>query len=138
MSATRTETPIEIITTVSQRVIAITDRLVGDRGYAPIFVAKCLEHALTLEDIPAAVLYGEAAWVEVLPDQIQWGGRWHQAGGSDQDFYFWVETKFGEWIDLVAPAIARGGSPRAKWAPPLLWSRSIPKFFKSSILFSKC
>lgn len=137
MNPSLQETPLSTLTTVTQRVVAITDRLVGDRGYAPIFVAKVLEHALKLEDISAAVIYGEAAWAEVVPDEngnprVQWGGRWHQDPGSQDagNFYFWVETRFGEWVDLTAASISRGSRPKALWAPPLLWSRSVPSFYK--------
>lgn len=129
-------TPLSLVGPLSQQVIAITDRLVGGRGHAPMLVAKSIEYALMLFDISSAVLYGEAAWVEVLESdphpKIQWGGRWlpDDSPSESPSFYFWVETRFGEWVDLVAPSISRGGKPRAQWAPPLLWSRQIPKFFK--------
>jgi len=91
--------------------------------------AACVE-ALKGFGVKAQVMYGQAAWVEVLGDHtVIWSGCW------GTNFTFWVATEFGETVDLNA-SVSHRKRPhdrpelQAQYSPPMLWSREIPKFYR--------
>lgn len=93
-------------------------------------VAAATVEALKQHGISGRVMYGEAAWIEVLENHaIQWSGCW---GGS---IYFWVETEFAETVDLNASVAWKkrahaAPNQRPIGSPPILWSREIPRFYR--------
>jgi hypothetical protein len=89
----------------------------------------CVE-ALKLHGIESRVMYGPAAWVEILGDQTPiWAGCWGEY------FSFWVATQFGEVVDLntsVAHRKRAHSAPQLQsmYAPPILWSAEVPRFYR--------
>ncbi len=124
------QTPLPIIATVSRVVSMVVDRLTGDRADFPLMVAAATVEALKLHGIQAQVMYGPAAWVEVLENQsVIWAGCWGQS------FHFWVATQFGEVVDLntsVAHRKRAHDRPDLKpvMSPPMLWSREVPGLYR--------
>lgn len=127
---TRSHTPFPVIANVSRIVTKVIDRLTGDRSDYPLMVAAATVEALKLHGIESRIMYGEAAWVEILENHaIQWAGCWNG------NIYFWVGTAFGETVDLNASVNWKKRShdePGKKplHSPPLLWSVDVPKFYR--------
>jgi hypothetical protein len=123
-------TPLPVIANVSRIVTRVVDRISGDRSEFPLMVAAAAVEALKLHGIESRVMYGEAAWVEVLENHaLQWAGCW---GGN---LYFWVGTAYGETVDLNASVAWKKRahsepSKRPTGSPPILWSREVPKFYR--------
>jgi hypothetical protein len=123
-------TPLPIIANVSRVVAMVVDRLTGDRSDYPLMVAAACTEALKTYGIQSRIMYGQAAWVEVMPDHsLMWAGCW------GEHFHFWVDTEFGETVDLttsVAFRKAGHANPRiqALYSPPILWSREVPMFYR--------
>ena len=123
-------TPIEIIANVSRIVTRVVDRITGDRVDSPLMVASACVEALKTFGIESRVMYGPAAWVEVLEDNsVLWAGCW------GTNFHFWVGTAFGETVDLNASVAYRKrahDNPAVKplYSPPMLWSREVPRFYR--------
>ncbi|MCM2321732.1 MAG: hypothetical protein NDJ90_00545 [Oligoflexia bacterium] len=123
-------TPLSIIAQVS-RVISLTvDRLTGDRADYPLLVAAGSARALRNLGIGSQVMYGPAAWIEVLEDHsILWAGCW------GKNFHFWAATEHGEIVDLNTSVAHRKRSHdrpelRAAYSPPMLWSAEVPRFYR--------
>ncbi len=123
-------TPIPVIANVSRIVTRVVDRVTGDRVDAPLLVAAATVEALKTFGIESQIMYGKAAWIEVLENQsVVWAGCW------GDNYTFWVATKFGETVDLNTSVAHRKRSHwdlnlKAKYSPPILWSRELPKFYK--------
>lgn len=123
-------TPIEIIALVSRIVTKVVDRITGDRVSSPLLVAAACVEALKLHKISSRIMYGHAAWVEVLADHsLIWAGCW------GENIHFWVETEFGERVDLNSSQAHRkkpDDRPEmaAVYSPPMLWSSEVPSFFR--------
>lgn len=123
-------TPLPIIAHVSRVVTRVVDRVSGDRSDSPLLVAAACAEALKAFQIPAWVMYGPAAWVEVLEDHsVIWAGCWGES------FHFWTTNQFGEIIDLNASVQHRKrahSSPQMKslYSPPILWSSEVPGFYR--------
>lgn len=123
-------TPPHIIAETTRLVIQIVERLCGDRVDYPLLVASGVVYALSQYQIKSQIMYGKAAWIEVLEnDQIIWAGCW---GESTQ---FWVINEYQELIDLNAAVGIRKRAhnpkiPKSKFGPPVLWSNELPSFFR--------
>ena len=124
------ETPVAVIACVSRVVSRVIDRLTGDRVDYPLMVAAATAEALKLFGIESRVMYGKAAWIEVMEDHsVQWAGCW------GENFYFWTATQYGEVVDLNASVQCRkqghtAGSLKGQYSPPMLWSAEVPKFYR--------
>lgn len=126
-------TPIEVIANVSRVVSLAVDRITGDRIEAPLLVASAVVEGLKQFSIQSRVIYGQAAWIEVLEsNDIIWAGCWGK-------FYsFWVATQFGEIVDLNASISHRkqvhssqvNPPVRSLYSPPMLWSHEVPAFYR--------
>ncbi len=123
-------TPLPVIANVSRIVTRVVDRIAFDRSDYPLMVAAAAVEALKLHGIESRIMYGEAAWIEVLENQaIQWAGCWN---GS---IYFWVATQYGEVVDLNGPVAYKKRAharPEEKpvGSPPILWSAEVPAFYR--------
>jgi hypothetical protein len=126
----RAETPVEIIANVSRVVTRVIDRVTGDRVEVPLMVAAAAGEALKLHGIVSQVMYGPAAWIEVMADHsVVWAGCW------GKNHSFWLATQQGEVVDLNTSAAHRKrahGTPDLKplYSPPMLWSREVPRFYR--------
>ena len=126
-----TSSPLSVIALVSRVVTRVVDRITGDRSECPLFVAGATQLALRQHAIGSHVLYGKAAWIEVLEDHsVIWAGCL-----NDDRPYFWVETQFKEIVDLNAHVHTRKSEKlnpniKAIYSPPLLWSSEIPAFYR--------
>ncbi len=124
------QTPPEVIACVSRVVTKVVDRISGDRVEVPLLVAATCSQALKNFGIDSQVMYGPAAWVEVLEDHsVVWAGCW------GEHYSFWVATAFGEVVDLNTSVAFRKRSHhqpdlRPLYSPPMLWSREVPSFYR--------
>src|SRR5579863_6399083 len=88
-------TPIPVIAQVARAVTETVDRISGDRVEVPLLVAAACVEALKAFGIESRVMYGQAAWIEVLEDgSLIWAGCW------GKNIHFWVATQHGEIVDL--------------------------------------
>ena len=88
-------TPLATIAQISRVVTKVVDRVTGDRFDVPLMVAAVTVQALQQHGIAARVMYGPAAWIEVMEDHsVIWAGCWGKS------FHFWAATDFGEIVDL--------------------------------------
>lgn len=123
-------TPLAVIAQVSRVVTKAIDRITGDRQDVPLMVAAATVEALKNHGIPARVMYGPAAWIEVMEDHsVVWAGCWGRS------FHFWAATAFGEVVDLtVSTAHRRRSHDRPEDRPvlsaPMLWSAELPAFYR--------
>jgi len=123
-------TPIPVIAQVSRVVTEVVDRVSGDRVDFPLLVAAACVEALKGHGIESRVMYGQAAWIEVLEDQtVIWAGCW------GKNIHFWVATQHGEVVDLNVSVAHRKrvhSMPQVKaiHSPPILWSAEVPKFYR--------
>jgi hypothetical protein len=123
-------TPLPVIANVSRVVSKVVDRITSDRSDYPLLVAAATVEALKAHSVGARIMYGPAAWVEVMADNsLVWAGCW---GGH---FHFWVATDWGEIVDInvsVAHRKAAHANPtiRALYSPPMLWSKEVPQFYR--------
>ncbi len=130
MNTTLTQTPLDVIANVSRIVTKVVDRIAGDRVEVPLMVAAACVEGLKLHGIQSQIMYGRAAWTEVLENQsVLWAGCW---GGN---IHFWVATQFGEVVDLnasVAHHKIGHTSPdlKPRYSPPMLWSTEVPRFYR--------
>jgi hypothetical protein len=119
-----------VIAQVSRAVTEVVDRVSGDRVEFPLLVAAACVEALKRFGIESRVMYGQAAWIEVLEDQsVIWAGCW------GKNIHFWVATQHGEVIDLNSSVAWRKrvhSMPQLKavYSPPILWSVEVPKFYR--------
>jgi hypothetical protein len=124
------QTPLAVIANVSRVVTKVVDRITGDRVDYPLLVATACSEALKAFQIQSRVMYGPAAWIEILEDQsVIWAGCWGKS------FHFWVATQFGEVVDLnvgVAHRKRAHDNPGAKAvsSSPMLWSKEVPSFYR--------
>jgi hypothetical protein len=125
-----TGTPLEIIANVSRVVTRVVDRLTGDRSDYPLLVAAATVEALKAYGLESRIMYGPAAWVEVMEDHsVLWAGCW------GKNLHFWVGTAFGETVDLnVSVAFKKRAHDnpqlKAAYSPPMLWAREVPLFYR--------
>ena len=127
-------TPLTVIANVTRVVTTAADRVTGDRNDYPLLVAAVCAEALELHGIKAQVLYGDAAWIEILEDQTAlWAGCW------GEHHHFWVVTSNGETVDLNTSVSRRKAArettegtpvPRPIHSPPILWSPEVPSFYR--------
>lgn len=118
-------TPLPIIAEVSRIVTLSADRILSDRTDFPLYVAIAVAEALKKYEIQSQVMYGKAAWIEIMQDQQPvWAGCW----GANT--HFWAATQFGEVVDLNVSASHR--KFKSLYSPPLLWSAEVPRFFRYS------
>ncbi|MFN7684188.1 MAG: hypothetical protein ACK5QT_02120 [Oligoflexia bacterium] len=123
-------TPLAVIAQISRVVTKVVDRVVGDRSDVPLMVSAATVQALQQHQIAARVMYGPAAWVEVMEDHsVLWAGCWGKS------FHFWAATDLGEVIDLNVSVANRKRSHdrpevKALLAPPMLWSIEVPAFYR--------
>lgn len=128
--ATPGSTPLPVIANVSRIVTKVVDRIAFDRSDFPLMVAAAAVEALKCHGIEGRVMYGEAAWIEVLENHgVQWSGCWN---GS---IYFWAATEFGEVVDLNASVAYKKRAhaepdQRPVGSPPILWSAEVPGFYR--------
>lgn len=124
------QTPLAVIAHVSRIVTKVVDRLTGDRADYPLMVAGLTVEALQCLGIESRIMYGEAAWIEILEDQTPiWAGCW------EGNIHFWVATQFGEIVDLnTSVAHRKRGHQTPQWkalySPPIVWSAELPKFYR--------
>ena len=114
-----TSTPLPIIAHVSRVAIRVSDLVTGDRSDYPLLVSFACARALGFFGIESHVLYGHAAWVEVLEN--------HSVA--------WVQNEYGETIDLTAGIAFKRKTrktplSKAVLSPPNLWSHEIPQFYR--------
>ena len=125
-----THTPLPVVANVSRIITKVIDRITGDRMEYPLLVCTAVVHALKQFGIEARVMYGQAAWIEVLEDHsLIWAGCW------GEHFNFWVATQYGEVVDLNTSVAHRKRShqtPQIKsmLSPPMLWSAMVPRFYR--------
>ncbi len=123
-------TPLPVIAHVSRVVTRVVDRLTGGRVDYPLLVAMACVEALKGFGIQSQVMYGQAAWLEVLENHsVIWAGCW------GEHFSFWVATVSGEVVDLnVSVACQKRAhadpSITSIHSPPMLWSREVPAFYR--------
>jgi hypothetical protein len=123
-------TPISVIAQVARVVTDVVDRISGDRVEVPLLVAAACVEALKTHGVESQVMYGQAAWIEVLEDQsVIWAGCW------GKNIHFWVATQHGEVVDLnVSVAYRKRGHSmphvQAVHSPPMLWSAEVPRFYR--------
>jgi hypothetical protein len=123
-------TPLPIIAAVSRLVTKVTDRISGDRSEFPLLVNMVALEALKLAGVNANIFYGQAAWIEVMEDMsLMWAGCW------GNNTHFWIATNSGEVVDLNTSVSHRrkdhkNSLHQPKYAPPLLWSREVPSFYR--------
>jgi hypothetical protein len=123
-------TPLPVIADVSRIVTKVVDQITGDRSDYPLLTAFATVEALGRYGYPARVVYGQAAWLEVLEDSsLIWSGCW------GEQISFWVVTELGEVVDLNLAVAHRKRShqdPGAKplYSPPNLWSKDVPRFLE--------
>jgi len=123
-------TPLPIIAAVSRLVTKVTDRIAGDRSEFPLLVNMVALEALKMAGVNANIFYGQAAWIEVMEDMsLMWAGCW----GANT--HFWIATNSGEVVDLNTSVSHRRRDHKnplhqPKYAPPLLWSREVPSFYR--------
>ena len=121
-------TPLPIIAHVSRIVTRAVDLVTGDRSDYPLLVAGACSKALGFFGIESHVLYGHAAWIEVLENhRVIW------AQSSEDAPHFWVQSEFKETIDLNMSVAYRRKTKTASRAkavssPPLLWTDEVPQF----------
>jgi len=128
-----TSTPLPIIAAVSRVVTKVCDRITGDRGDFPLLVCAATQDALSRLGIQSRIMYGPAAWIEILEDQTPiWAGCWNG------NFSFWIATQYGEVVDLNT-AIAHRKRPQSPlyqlekksiYSPPIVWSKEVPSFYR--------
>lgn len=124
------QTPLPIIAQVSRVITQSVDRITGDRSDTPLMTAMGIRLALQKYQIRSQVMYGQAAWIEVLANhELIWAGCW------GKNFWFWVVTEYGETIDLSTAVTFRKRAHdrpeiQSLYSPPLLWSREIPSFYR--------
>lgn len=123
-------TPLAIVAHVSRIVTRAADLTTGDRSDFPLLVAGACSRALGYFGIESHVLYGHAAWVEVLENG---GVIWAQS--STEAPHFWVQSEFNETIDLnMSVAFRRKTRVQPGFkpvqSPPLLWSQEVPSFYR--------
>lgn len=123
-------TPIPVIACVSRVVTRVIDRITGDRVDYPLMVAAGVVEALKGFGIKSQIMYGPAAWIEVLEDHSPvWAGCW------GKNFSFWAATEHGEVVDLnvsVAHRKRAHDDPTIKpmISPPILWAAEVPNFYR--------
>lgn len=123
-------TPLPIIAAVSRLVTKVTDRIAGDRSEFPLLVNMVALEALKMAGVNANIFYGQAAWIEVMEDMsLMWAGCW------GNNTHFWIATNSGEVVDLNTSVSHRRRDHKnplhkPKYAPPLLWSREVPSFYR--------
>lgn len=129
-STSSDHTPFEVIANVSRVVTKVVDRLTSDRSDYPLLVSAVCKEALAQHGIESRVMYGQAAWIEVLQNHsVIWAGCW------GKHTYPWVATQFGEVVDLNVSVAHRKKShqdPESEtlYAPPMIWSKELPKFYR--------
>jgi hypothetical protein len=130
MSEVPQSTPVSVIANVARVVSMAVDRLVGDRADYPLLVAAACVEALKRYGIESRVMYGAAAWIEVLEDSsVIWAGCW------GDNVSFWVATQFGEVVDLNTSVAHRkrahqDPSHKPLHSPPMLWASEVPAFYR--------
>jgi hypothetical protein len=122
-------TSLAIVANVSRIVTKVVDRITGDRVEFPLMVAAACVEALKNFGIESRVMYGQAAWIEVLEDHsVVWAGCW------GENIHFWVATQQGEVVDLNTSVAykkrAHDNSVKPLYSPPMLWSVEVPKFYR--------
>jgi hypothetical protein len=122
-------TPLAYISTTVATVCRAADQITGNRNNYPLLVAAAVCKALQNYKIKSQILYGNAAWVEVLPNQQPiWAGCWGESK------HVWVATEFGEIVDLNLSVSyrsrAKDTDADAAYCPPILWSKEIPAFLR--------
>ena len=128
--APNASTPIPVIAQVSRVVTEVVDRVSGDRVEFPLLVAAACVEALKAFGVESRVMYGQAAWIELLEDQtVIWAGCW------GKNIHFWVATQHGEVVDLNVSVAFRKRvhsmpDMKALHSPPMLWSAEVPKFYR--------
>jgi hypothetical protein len=126
----KTQTPLPIIAEVSRIVTKTVDRITGDRADYPLLVAKATVEAIQRYGISAQLIYGQAAWLEVLEDHsLIWAGCW------GENLTFWAATEYGEVVDLNVSVAHRKRShdpdiPKPLYSPPIVWSKEVPRFYR--------
>jgi hypothetical protein len=134
-ASAKQSTPVEVIANVSRVVTKVVDRISGDRVEVPLMTAAACVEALARFGIEARVMYGKAAWIELLEKSHRptWAGCW------GENYTFWVATQYGEVVDLNVSVAHRklshqgpeaGAAVRAALSPPMLWSAEVPAFYR--------
>lgn len=125
------QTPLDIVAHISRIVTLCVDRITGDRSDYPLLVCGAVQQALKQHGIQSRILYGQVAWIEIIKNHTP---IW--AGCFQDHFSFWVESEFGEIIDLNMSVAhrktAHSGPTQEKslYSPPMLWSKKIPLFYR--------
>ncbi len=125
-------TPLPIIAQVSRIVPLVIERVMGGRADFSLMVSASCVEALKCFGIESRVMYGQAAWVEILENhKAVWTGFW------GENFHFWVATQYGEVIDLNVSVAFRIKKPQSDkvevkpfLSPPILWSSEVPSFYR--------
>jgi hypothetical protein len=123
-------TPLDVIANVARVVTRTVDRVTGDRADYPLLVAAATVEALRQFGLEARIMYGQAAWIEVMENQsLLWAGCW------GKNLHFWVGTALGETVDLNTSVAFKkrahdNPSLKALYSPPMLWSREVPVFYR--------
>jgi hypothetical protein len=123
-------TPLEVIACVSRVITKTVDRITGDRVDYPLMVSGACVEALKLFGIESRIMFGPAAWIELLEDHsLIWAGCWGEF------FSFWVATQYGEVVDLNTSVAFKkkghtGPNRKAVLSAPMLWSKEVPAFYR--------
>lgn len=122
-------TTLPIIANITRVVTKVVDRLTGDRVDYPLMVAAACVEALKNFGIESRVMYGQAAWIEILEDNsVVWAGCW------GKNIHFWVATQDGEVVDLNTSVMhrkrAHDNPVKPLYSPPMLWSEEVPRFYR--------
>lgn len=126
-------TDLRIVAKVARIVSTVVDQITGDRSDYPLLVASATVEALKKCGVESRVIYGQAAWVEVLEnEEIVWAGCW------GENVHLWAGTEFGEVVDLNTSVAYRKkahqsfGEIKALYSPPMIWSKEVPAFCRYS------
>lgn len=130
MGSQASTTPIGIVAQIARVVTQAVERITGDRSDAPLMTCMGVQFALQRYGIQSNVMYGQAAWVEVLSDHgLMWAGCW------GKHHWFWVTTQYQELVDLSTAVSHRKHAHdrpelQSIYSPPLLWSNEVPAFYR--------
>jgi hypothetical protein len=129
MNSDQKETPLALISLITRVVGKSVDQIFGDRTAYPLYTVLACVEGLKYFGINALPIYGKGAWVEVLEDhRVVWAGFWQN------EFHFWVQTEYGEIVDLITSVayrkkIATYPTQSVLYSPPLLWAKEVPNFY---------
>lgn len=127
-------TPEPIAALVCRVSTAVVDRLTGGRADYPLLLSLAAQEGLHQLGVHSHVLYGRAAWVEILEEKER--PVWALCEADHP--HFWLETAHGETVDLSLSAAHLSHSKRdigvrTVASPPILWTPEVPSFVRYEV-----